>query len=120
MVDGFGLCSPGRLPPDCRRLRQNTAARELCERLHGMLKDFVLSTVPALKSLAFKLALGRLKESPFPERAMDKLRESWAEAVGLETGCLERESGQPFFSQSVSEVACYYGGSRLGDHLPRQ
>ena len=77
LVDGFGLCSPGRWRPLQRgRLctgRELDHARSVQEALRG----FVLSELRDPRKAAFALASGHLKASPFSDAGLGRLGSPW-------------------------------------------
>ena len=78
MVDGFGLCSPNRWPPECRGVGLSAQATELNRRIHDLLCNFIWEQLGDPREMAFKLATGKLSESSFKEAAVTKLRSEWA------------------------------------------
>ena len=86
------------------------------------------------RSSAFKLATGRMKESPFSEGSLQSLRRKVAATLKDPVSALEVSEGQPFFlhllAQSLCELGdpdyriltqgeeCYANGMPLGDVEP--
>ena len=110
IVDGFGLCSPTRWVPEARGKRLSDRALKFSRAMHQVLKDFVLRTVADTTRTAMELALGRLKESPFSEPELGKLRAEWISCIETfsEEACLqglEVPESQPFFLHALSSTA---------------
>ena len=128
LVDGFGLCSPGRWRPLQRgRLCTGTEldhARSVQEALCG----FVLSEA------AFALASGHLKASPFSDAGLGRLRKSLAALLPDPELALEHTPGQPFWLHLLHQSLVILGdpdaailvdgdcsfaeGVHLGDECP--
>ena len=110
IVDGFGLCSPTRWVPEARGKRLSDRALKFSRAMHQVLKDFVLRTVADPTRTAMELALGRLKESPFSEPELGKLRAEWISCIETFSGeaCLqgfEVPESQPFLLHALSATA---------------
>ncbi|CAE7578400.1 gcs-1 [Symbiodinium sp. CCMP2592] len=82
-VDGFGLCSPGRWAPEAREKLASSDEVAHAEGIRGLLRDFVIDQLKDPKDMAFRLATGHVKNSPFAESALQKLRQR---IVGLIPG----------------------------------
>ncbi|CAE7323315.1 unnamed protein product [Symbiodinium sp. CCMP2592] len=82
-VDGFGLCSPGRWAPEAREKLASSEEVAHAEGIRGLLRDFVIDQLKDPKDMAFRLATGHVKNSPFAESALQKLRQR---IVGLIPG----------------------------------
>ena len=80
-VDGFGLCSPGRWAPEARE--KLAAGNEIAhaEKVRGLLREFVTCQLKDPKGMAFRLATGHLKESPFSGEALQGLRQKIVSAI---------------------------------------
>ena len=97
ITDGLGLCSPNRWPPECRGVGLSAIASELNQRLHDLLRSFVWEQLGDPREMAFKLATGKLSESPFCEAAVEKLRKDWAALLPVPDSAMVRADGQPLF-----------------------
>ena len=104
IVDGFGLCSPNRWPPECRGVGLTSDASELNQRLHDLLRSFVWDQLGDPREMAFKLATGKLSESPFCETAVEKLRENWAALLPMPDSAKVRADGQPFYLDMMAQT----------------
>mgnify|MGYP003333509867 CR=1 FL=1 len=84
-VDGAGLCSPGRWPVTRRRLPndavamelQQTTLKALLEFEEGLRKDGGQD----LKKLLMIIATGKMKDQPFPQGMIERLRENLREVL---------------------------------------
>ncbi|CAE7783302.1 unnamed protein product [Symbiodinium sp. CCMP2592] len=74
-VDGFGLCSPGRWAPEAREKLASSDEAAHAGKIRGLLRDFVIDQLRDPKDMAFRLATGHVKNSPFAESALQKLRQ---------------------------------------------
>ncbi|CAE7648710.1 GIP [Symbiodinium sp. CCMP2592] len=77
-VDGFGLCSPGRWAPEAREKLASSDEVAHAEKIRGLLRllrDFVIDQLKDPKDMAFRLATGHVKKSPFAQSALQKLRQ---------------------------------------------
>ena len=99
-VDGLGLCSPTRWPPDCRGYYRSSEMLELAFKL---LEDTVVSTVGDLRREAFRLATGNMKSSPFDDGTLKRLREQWARLLAVPEQALIVGDGQPFLLRGLSQ-----------------
>ena len=104
IVDGFGLCSPNRWAPDCRGLGQGSVSLDLNNSLHSLLRGFVREQLGDLREMAFKLATGKLAESPFSEVALDKVRAEWAALLPVPETAVRKADGQPFFLDLMAQT----------------
>jgi hypothetical protein len=104
IVDGFGLCSPNRWAPGCRGVGQSTRSLELNTKIHDLLRDFVHEQLGDLRLMAFKLATGKLTESPFGGDALDLLRKRWAALLPVPGSAVGRAEGQPFFLDLMAQT----------------
>ena len=104
ITDGFGLCSPNRWAPDCRGVGQSAQAQDINNRVHDLLKDFVHEQLGDLRMMAFKLATGKLAESPFCKEALDRLRKRWAALLPAPSVALQKAEGQPFLLDLMAQT----------------
>ena len=104
ITDGFGLCSANRWAPDCRGVGQSAQARDINDRVHDLLKGFVHEQLGDLRMMAFKLATGKLAESPFCKEALDRLRKRWAALLPAPSGALQKAEGQPFLLDLMAQT----------------
>ena len=65
-TDGFGLCSPGRWPPNRRRCAADTPTLALPEHMGARLLDLLRCRLD-LHTLVAKLADGKITECPFSD-----------------------------------------------------
>ena len=103
-VDGFGLCSPGRWAPESRE--KLAAGNEIAhaEKVRGLLREFVTCQLKDPKGMAFRLATGHLKESPFSGEALQGLRQKIVSAIpGGSTDLLRVPERQPFYLYLLAE-----------------
>ena len=103
-VDGFGLCSANRWRPEDRGAYLSMEAQQMGRKLKELLQEFVVSQIGDLRKEAFHLALGRLQGSPFSERALQQLRERWAQLLLSPASALELTEGQPFFLHLLAQT----------------
>ena len=54
--------------------------------------------------MAFKLATGKLAESPFCKEALDRLRKRWAALLPAPSGALQKAEGQPFLLDLMAQT----------------
>ena len=73
-------------------------------KLKELLQEFVVSQIGDLRKEAFHLALGRLQGSPFSERALQQLRERWAQLLPSPASAMELTEGQPFFLHLLAQT----------------
>ncbi|CAL1141183.1 unnamed protein product [Cladocopium goreaui] len=104
IVDGFGLCSPNRWAPGCRGVGQSVRSMELNTKIHDLLRNFVHEQLGDLRLMAFKLATGKLTESPFGGDALDLLRKRWAALLPVPGSAMGRAEGQPFFLDLMAQT----------------
>lgn len=81
-ADGGGLNSPGRWAPEDRGVRLTGERSSLIDKLALMVRTFVVKCLPDLQRATFQLATGNMKQCPFPEQALDKLRAEWFSLLG--------------------------------------
>jgi hypothetical protein len=80
--DGAGLCSPGRWPPERRKISQVPFAVSLRMSLAKILKEFI----PDIPKLCMMMACSRLTESPFSKAMIEKVRVAWFESLEAQGG----------------------------------
>ena len=103
-VDGFGLCSPGRWPPEAREKLATGEEVVHAERVRGLLREFVTCHLKDPRDMAFRLATGHLKASPFSSASMQKLRRSVVSLIpGGSTDLLRVPERQPFYLYLLAE-----------------
>ena len=54
-TDGFGLCSPGRWPPEARGHLDSDGERARCDQVFALLDEFVKEKLPDVQRAAFQL-----------------------------------------------------------------
>ena len=96
-TDGFGLCSPGRWPPEAREMLASHDEVGHAKAIREILKDFVCDEIKDLRATAFRLATGKLEQSPFSGPALGRVRRRIAVVLGDPPDALEVPEGQPFF-----------------------
>ena len=104
ITDGFGLCSPNRWAPDCRGVGQSAQARDINNKVHDLLRGFVHEQMGDLRMMAFKLATGKLAESPFCKEALDKLRKRWSALLPVPSSAVQKAEGQPFLLDLMAQT----------------
>ena len=104
ITDGFGLCSPNRWAPDCRGVGQSAQARDINNKVHDLLRGFVHEQMGDLRMMAFKLATGKLAESPFCKEALDKLRKRWSALSPVPSSAVQKAEGQPFLLDLMAQT----------------
>eukprot|EP00435_Cladocopium_sp_Y103_P002353 s4728_g1.t1 len=77
-VDGFGLCSPTRWPPNARGARRTDVMKTLAWQTFQFLVETVRECIPDVRAAAFQLVTGKVGESPFNAEALGRLRAKWA------------------------------------------
>ena len=109
--DGCGVCSPGRWPPERRRLEPSGIAATL--RLELML---LLRNNLDIKKTLYKLCCGRFTENPFSEELLTAARQSLVESLRMRgaTGAkaFKTTAASPIDLQVVHDYA------RLPEALP--
>ena len=102
-IDGFGLCSPTRWPPASRGVRRTERMKQLAGDTFSLLLETVNKCIPDVRAEAFKLATGKLAESPFPPEALAALRRRWSELLPDPTSALKVPEGQPFLLYGLAQ-----------------
>ena len=113
-TDGFGLCSPGRWPPEAREMLASPDEAGHAKAIRGILKDFVCDEIKDLRATAFRLATGKLEESPFSGPALERVRKKIAVVLGDPPGALEVPEGQPFFLHLLARSLRVLGDPDFG------
>ena len=135
-TDGCGLCSPGRWPPSLRQCAATNSCLVLHERIGEALLALLVSESD-VRSLAFKLAAGRMTESPFSESLLEQARGiifQELKAAGSLLPVEVKTAGQPFYLAAIAELLrlagdpdhevffagqnSFAGGVRLGVDVP--
>ena len=75
IVDGAGLCSPGKWPPWERPTQGSAAIRDVREIILGALHGLRNSDCGSPEQIFGRLAAGQLERSPFGEAWLSELRE---------------------------------------------
>ena len=97
IVDGFGLCSPGRWTPAARERLMDAAQTGHARTVRNLLERFVREQLGDVKKFSFMLATGKILSSPFSEEALSGLRKSIAATLSGPAGALEVPERQPFY-----------------------
>ena len=110
MTDGYGLCSPTRWLPASRGATLAQQAKDMAQRLHELVRNFVLQQVPDYQQLCLRLAAGHIDSSPFDYGSLQRLREEWATIVcdieGVQhEDLLEVSTPQPFYLRLLACTA---------------
>lgn len=103
--DGSGLASPGRWHPECRKSCEWRGWITLKETFSKLLVTYL----PEYEKLVYQLALGRIKDNPFPEKLIEEARQAWAKEISKESELtmdklLEVSPSQPFLLQALGET----------------
>ena len=104
LVDGLGLCSPSRWPPECRGYFMEGNATKLCASIKALAEKYVLATITDVRELAFRLATGKVESSPFPEKAMNGFRSEWAALLQMPNKALAVPEGQKFYLHLMAQT----------------
>ena len=134
IVDGFGLCSPGRWTPTARERIADSVQAGHARAVRDILEKFVREQLGDAKKFSFMLATGKISSSPFSEEALSCLRENIAATLGDPVGALEVPERQPFYlhllAQSLQTLGdpdwailtqgeeCFANGMPLGHDKP--
>ena len=134
LVDGFGLCSPGRWRPLQRGRLCSGSELQHALSVQEALRTFVTTELGDLKKAAFALASGHLKTSPFSESSLGRLRNTLARMLPDPELAGERTAGQPFWLHLLHQSLVILGdpdasilvdgdcsfaeGVHLGDEFP--
>ena len=98
--DGGGLCSPGRWPPERRRLPEFLGQDIMDAALDLLRADVKLDLI----KFALNMAAGKITESPFTDASQEALREKCVEILGLDKAVLVVAKGQCVHLRLVSEL----------------
>ncbi|CAE7331476.1 unnamed protein product, partial [Symbiodinium sp. KB8] len=102
-VDGFGLCSPGRWPPEARGHLQTLEERKHVNAIACVLEDLVSGAIGDIKHKSMELALGRLKESPFSEEQLWRARGRICDLLPAPEAAREIPERQPFMLHMLGQ-----------------
>ena len=102
-IDGLGLCSPTRWPPNCRGFYRSSDMLDLAKATFKLLEDTVVANVGDVRREAFRLATGNMKESPFDGEVLRSLRGRWAKLLDAPDQALVVDEGQPFLLRGLSQ-----------------
>ena len=102
-IDGFGLCSPTCWHPASRGVRRTEKMQKLASETFEMLLDTVNKYIPDVRAEAFRLATGKVSESPFPPLALDALRKRWASLLPDPQLAVQIAEGQPFLLHGLAQ-----------------
>ena len=108
--DGGGLCSPGRWPPDRRRLPE--ARPGLMSKIREVFQEGVRRTAgDGGDGIAFmiRLAAGEFADDPFPEEFYGRIRDLVADEFGMEAIDYEVAERQCFRLRMLSKVLRAFG-----------
>ncbi|CAE7363410.1 unnamed protein product, partial [Symbiodinium sp. CCMP2456] len=103
LVDGFGLCSPGRWRPLARDARASSSEWEHAEKLRGVLLEAVRTTIKDPRATAYALATGRMQASPFSREVVQRVRTQLANLLPDPEAALRMPPGQPFMLHLLSQ-----------------
>lgn len=102
--DGGGLNSPGRWAPEDRGVRLSAEKASLVDKLALTIRKFVVRWLPDVQRATFQLATGNMKQCPFPEEALDKLRADWFALLGNSERLRQVPEYQPFYLFALEET----------------
>ena len=108
-MDGLGLCSPTRWPPDCRAFHRSTEMKDFAEETFKLLKETVISNIGDVRREAFRLATGNMQASPFGLEALSALRRKWSRLLESPSQALVVDEGQPFLLRGLSQWLKKFG-----------
>ena len=103
LIDGFGLCSPGRWRPLARDATATSHEWGHADAIRELLYKTVRKAIKDPKAAAFELATGRLKVSPFAESTIREVRAQIAAMLPDPTAAMEVPTGQPFMLHLLSQ-----------------
>ena len=103
LVDGFGLCSPGRWRPLARNALASDGEWDHAGKIRKILAEAVHQAIPDLRKAAFALATGRLIKSPFSEKLINDVRARMAATLPDHEQALCKPVGQPFMLHMLSQ-----------------
>ena len=96
--DGCGLCSPGRWHPDKRQ-----PISSFGKALSLVLDTWLAKHVPNVPALVFRLATGKVLESPFSDTALAELRKSWFSLLPDPEAAAQVRLFQPFYLSAIGQ-----------------
>ena len=102
-VDGFGLCSPGRWPPEAQGHLQTLEERKHVSAIASVLEDLVSDAIGDVKHKSMELALGRLKGSPFSEEQLWRARGRICDLLPAPEAAREIPERQPFMLHMLGQ-----------------
>ncbi|CAE7442349.1 unnamed protein product, partial [Symbiodinium necroappetens] len=103
LVDGFGLCSPGRWRPLARNALASSGEWDHAGKIRKVLAEAVHQAILDLRKAAFALATGRLIKSPFSEKLINDVRARMAATLPDPEQALCKPDGQPFMLHMLSQ-----------------
>ena len=103
LIDGFGLCSPGRWRPLARDATATSHEWGHAEAIRELLHKTVRKAIKDPRAAAFALATGRLKVSPFDDSTIREVRSQIAAMLPDPTAAMEVPPGQPFMLHMLSQ-----------------
>ena len=129
LIDGFGLCSPGRWPPARRGLGLTAAQGKFIESLDEVVGSFCRKTFPDPQRLVLAMALGKVKAQPFTESQLSGLRAEWFGLLPDPVEAARVPPHQPFFLYAISrtleamgdpdwQVLAFQSGWNYADGVP--
>ena len=104
-VDGLGLCSPTRWPPDCRAFHRSTEMKDFAEETFKLLEETVISNIGDVRREAFRLATGNMQASPFGLEVLSALWRKWSRLLESPS----QDEGQPFLLRGLSQWLKKFG-----------
>ena len=105
-ADGFGLCSPGRWPPQMRRSAQDAPQLGFMEQI-GVELHKILENCMNVRDLAMRFAAGKICSCPFSKETIEHGRElifAALEDAGTKLPVREAACGQPFYLAAMEEL----------------
>ena len=106
MCDGFGLCSPGRWPPERRKDSKDVSKLRFLEELGGELESLLCRFLD-VQQLASSFADGKVVSCPFSAALIQEGRDlifKALDSVGPTLPVRERSLGQPLYLAAVEEL----------------
>ena len=106
MCDGFGLCSPGRWPPERRKDSKDVCSLGFLEELGGELEN-LLCRHSDVQQLASSFADGKVVSCPFSAALIQEGRDvifKALDSVGPKLPVRERTVGQPLYLAAIEEL----------------
>ena len=104
IVDGFGLCSPNRWPPENRGFLLGESAKRLSSEMYVATKAWLEKQNLDWRRDAIRLVSGHIKSSPFPQESLKELRSAWAKLLPLPEAAVKRAEGQPFYLNLIAQA----------------